>query len=432
MRVTTALLIRNLISKLHPPSAATPRESQQLLRLLGSSLQKQLDDAHPVPQRPQDGGKDVDQIPIETARATSLHLDSILHHPLLEAHGLPTANGQQLTRDPVLAFEAALKGGTLDLVKLRRFVALYKTGLKQGQAKISHGIGPLIAAWFNAADLNMKVRFMTGDEQAISEVIPVMYEDGMEEAVWTWLSMLYKRPWLSTADRQPSVGRLLQAEDMFVSHMMRASVQRGAFQDAAQQYIQARDYRKVRDSNGASPLLTSWRRISSAVLARRGKHSIESNIFSQLLKCEPSIVAVPFVASNPACLIGSEHLQLYHPTQPSATSLYNALRNKQYLEAWTAWNKTATEGWRRRFLSTFLDAAQMSLDQNVPSQATFFLEFVQTQYPEYLPIKHVLQPSEWLAEAQRSVANSFPNRDVIDKSLAPRRRPVHAFAPAPG
>ena len=432
MRVTTALLIRNLISKLHPPSAATPRESQQLLRLLGSSLQKQLDDAHPVPQRSQDVGKDVDQIPIETARATSLHLDSILHHPLLEAHGLLTASSQQSTRDPVLGFEAALKGGTLDLVKLRRFAALYGAGLKHKQGKISNGIGPLIAAWFNAADLTMKVEFITGDEQAISEVIPVMFEDGMEEVVWTWLSMLYQRSWPSSADYQPSRGRLLHAEDSFVSYMMRGSIQRGAFQDAAQQYIQARDYRQARDGDRASSLLSAWRRISSAILARRDKHNMDSTIFSQLLEGEASVVTIPFTSSNNACLIGPEHLHLYHPTRPTASPLDGALHNSQYFQAWSAWNKMTGQGWRCRFLATFLDAAQLSLDQDMSRQAMFFLEFAQTHYPELLPPKHPAQPRDWLAEAQRRLAASLPREAVGQRKSVSKQRPAHAFTLAPG
>ena len=432
MRVTTALLIRNLISKLHPPSAATPRESQQLLRLLGSSLQKQLDDAHPVPQRSHEVGEIVDPIPIETARATSLHLDSILHHPLLEAHGLLTANGQHLSKDPVLGFEAALKGGTLDIAKLRRFVALYKAGLKQGQAKISNGIGPLIAAWFDAADLITRVKFMTGDEHAVSEVIPVMYADGMEEVVWTWLGMLYQRSWSSTPGPQPSVGKLLQAEDMFVSQMMRASIQRGNLQDAAQQYVQAQNYRLARDGDHALTLLNSWRRISSAVLARRFKHGIDPVTLSQLLARRASIVTVPFVASDHSRLLGSEHLQLYHPTQPTASPLQDALQNKQYLQAWSTWNRSASDGWRRRLLSTFLDAAQLSLDQNLSRQATFFVDFAQTHYPGLLPSKNATTLSAWLTEAQRSVMETFSASSNSKSRSASKQRLDHTATLVPG
>lgn len=358
-------------------------------------MQKKLDDAHPKPQQsvPDDGRGN--EIPAETTRATSLHLDSILHHPLLDAAGPSVAENRQLTTQAILKFDRELKQDSLTLSTLRKYVNQYHLGIKRGETTAGNGIGSLVNAWFNTKDLSTKGYVLT-DPKVVSDILPVMYHDGLEENVWDWLRILYQHPWLPTQSPDTVSTMLSQAEDHFVSSMMRAAVQRGYFQDAAQQYIQARTYRQSRDGEKAIFLLSAWRRISYAILARKSKHGVNTSTFDQLLEGNSPVTKVPFVTSA--------YLQLYHPVHPTYQHLYEALQDQSYVDAWSTWNTYARLNWKKGFLSAYLDAAQLALDQNNARHAEFFLDFAQAHYPDFLPAKHAAQPRDWLAEAREALA----------------------------
>ena len=83
MRVTKPILLKNLISKIHPQLPLNARESDQLLNVLKTSFRKQLDVVHPTEeQRAVKANSSVTSKACSSHLSTTRHLDDILSNPL--------------------------------------------------------------------------------------------------------------------------------------------------------------------------------------------------------------------------------------------------------------------------------------------------------------------------------------------------------------
>jgi hypothetical protein len=409
MRASTSLFLRGLLSKLHPPSPATPRESQQLLRLLDTSFRQRLDELHPHPRSASQNGTPDNQIPLDTSRNANAYLDSVLHHPLLESNTSAAELASSLRSQAVQAFEKALRNESVDLHFLRGCCRKYARGIERGESISSDRLlGVKIAAWLFSASDRVKISFLT--DRAVLEAIPLMYADGLEEVVWEWLSILYKN-FRSDGGPATAVIQRLGAEDRFVSAMMGVSTLRGALEDAAQQFIKASEYRftscrgRVREDEKASelgyrPLALSWARISRAILYKGNMHGISEDMFDRLLG-----FAVPF-SWNPSVTKG--FVMLYHPTKPSVQTLFQEFQSQTFKQSWSAWCQNLNTSKQRATLLTILDAADLALRQQNPSQSQFFLDLAQAQWPQILPSPATSKPAERLARAREEVETQIP------------------------
>jgi hypothetical protein len=383
MRATTTLLLRDLLSKLHPPAPTTAVESQRLLKLLDGSFRKRLDEAHPPLTAHR--GEEQDQPTLaEPSRPAAAHIDSILHHPLLEAKihhydGLssilktPSSDPKQ---SPIEDFDYLLRYDQLTFSDLQRIARHYICSSRHGPA-LNRGqkLADRIAAWIASEEAPVKAAFLASPG-VLLDIIPVMYADSREEVVWGWLRSLYQQ-------ETPN----LDTEDCLISEMMRASIKNGNLSDAAQQFVQASHYRyqsrhvsvimeRTYSNQQYRPLLSSWKRISSAILSRRISHSISASNFDHLLR-----YAIPFSYHR---VITRPFLELYHPTNPSAEALYVALRTPAFFTKWNTWH-SKHRILHKTFLVSILDAAQLALSQQGTRQAQFFLSFTETHWPEFLP-----------------------------------------------
>jgi hypothetical protein len=393
MKNTASLLLRDIITKLHPPAPATARDSAKLLTLLNKSFRKQLDEAHPAPlARPvqhNDGP--------EAIRSTTSHLDSVLHHPLLEHHS--HARGLDHST-AVPAFEAALRDNDLTVSTLSSICKQYLAEIKFSPHTTRSQLGPRIAAWMSSADVRTKTMFLLCD-WLYQHTVPVLYADGLESEAWSWLKALYQRDWLpSSLTVSPADQGLFQdAEDKLVSEMMRMALKRNSILDATHQYVQASTYRIASAKDQAvplKPLLSAYRRISSAILYRRHNHGISASLFDQLLKASPA-----FTANHK--VVGGSILNLYHPTTPSAQHLFNDLRSDFFTEPWVAWH-TKQPILHRSLLLAILDAAELSLKQNHSFQAAFFLDHAHKYWPDAAPAVAAPTPDDAQSIRERITA----------------------------
>ena len=235
MRVTSTLFLKELISKLHPPSLATPRESQQLLRLLDTSFRRRLDDAHPSPHICQENRDAQTLSPTCSLRLSDSHLNSVLHHPLLAANVASHAecSGPRASR----VFEEGVRGSRVSAQLIQSCCQLYLKNIKRSGSVASEStLGGKIAAWLSSS-ADKRSQILT-DVRVLPELISVMYADGLEDVVWNWLSMVYGRNWGELDARSVPTVNLLDVEDAYVSAMTRASISRGQFEDAVQQFCQ--------------------------------------------------------------------------------------------------------------------------------------------------------------------------------------------------
>ncbi|RMZ81833.1 hypothetical protein DV738_g2118, partial [Chaetothyriales sp. CBS 135597] len=369
MRVSAVLLLKNLLTRLHPPAPATERESARLLAVLDHAFRKQLDAAHPPPP-PED--QQQSHVPTQPSRAVNRHLESLLLHPLLETKpSRPAAHGPTL-RTAVDQFDHALRTRTLTVTKLKSISRQY---LVQTKSKPSaEKLGPRLAAWLEAENAQTKSTFFQSAD-VIHDVVPLMYADGLESTVWAWLRSLYQCEWLRVGDTASSAQTpaFLHAQDILVSEMMRMAIRRGSIQDAAAQYVAAAVYRA--QSAPTEPLTSSYKRITTAILHKRHRHGIDTSTFEQVLDH-----AISFSRDR---VVTRSFLQLYHPTSPTAETLFHELSNDSFAGPWHSWHRKH-KLLHAALLNSVLDAAQLSLEQSKFKHASFFLDLAETQWPDYL------------------------------------------------
>lgn len=391
MRLTRSLYVRNLLAALHPPlPPQSARESRQLLNVLEAAFQKQLDESHPSPQslRGDESTAESVSIPDPAQRVTHSahsHLDTILSHPLLKQKSARFVPSRGLTAAAVSAFDDALVQKGLDFHLVQSCAIQYIQGLeKKEMVSEDAKLGPRLASWFTTLNNAEKKEFLVSGN-SLASLVPVMYSDGLEAEVWEWLRTLYERPYdrsivLLSDTSAPGALDYLRAEDTLVALMMKESIRKGLFQEAAQQYIHACEYRlrtgRAILSEGdtlSNPFKRSWQHIARGVLLRRNSHQIPVELFDSMLKFGLTIKSSPFDRAI---------LQIYHPTSPSAQSLSFKLRDVFFQQRFSYWQKKLNKSVQRALLVAMLDAAQLSLEQNRPSEAREFLDFSETNYPD--------------------------------------------------
>lgn len=412
MRVTTALLLRDLLSKLHPPSPATPRESQQLLRLLDTSFRDRLDEIHPSPRAASEAGTS-DSIPLGSSRAANLLIDSVLHHPLLESRSpkaKPLSNGRLWA---VTEFENALRDGKVSHAILQSCSSRYLEKNAHGVAAPSTTLlGTKIAAWLSSASDTSKEMFFT-DTNLLRRIVHLMYVDGLEEVVWTWLSMLYQRDWFGRNSSSFSDQTYLDAEDVFISVMIQASMKKRAYEDAVHQFVKASEYRASSTptcgpeggslvKSGYRPLFKSWRNISAMLLFERKQLNLNicPSSFDNLLKYGPSCLQSP---------IGRGVLMLYHPEKRSSKPLFHELQNKKFRKTWLAWFAATRSPLQKTQLPLLLDAAELSIHHKRAAESQFFLDFAQTLEPDMVISTSSSSPAKRLVRMREEVEAQVPN-----------------------
>ncbi|KPI43119.1 uncharacterized protein AB675_2106 [Cyphellophora attinorum] len=408
MKTTSALMIRSLISKLHPPAPPTARESKQLLRMLDARFQSRLDAAHPAPnsikQQDQDDG------PSSGPRPASTYVDSILAHPLLESEAVSGNQTSALDSTPTAAsaLERHLRNGTLTMSSLQKCALQYLTERKRNQPAKTR-LAPKLAAWFDAASPATKDEFFRtwATEDA---VIDALYADHAHNTVWSWLQILYQRAWASSASEKPA---WLRAEDHFISKMMHWSIINKEPISAAQQFIAATKHRMSSGSpaptslSGPSmqthePLQESWARLTSYFLHTRGSHGLPAATFDSLLDVVPS-------QGRHSYLTGA-FFRTYHPQTPNATTLYNKLRKSDMARGFATWVSLKPLRIKRAISVVVLDAAELSLSQGRTAEATFFLEFAQQNFPEFISRDdHEVAPVVRLERARAELGSTAIN-----------------------
>lgn len=411
MRFTPSLYVRNLLASIHPPLPRSARESKQLLNVLEKAFQTHLDETHPSPKdlESNDSTSGSDSIPDPArglARSTDSHLDSILSHPLLRRKSTTFVPSHSLAASAVATFDAALIGKGLDS-HLVQFCALqYLEGLEKKETVSTDGrLGPRLANWFTSMDKSSKKDFLVNNK-SLRGLISVMYSDGQEAEVWEWLRVLYEREFdnstflLSSRDIGDAKA-YLQAEDRIVASMMSETMSRRSLQEAAQQYVQACEYRSKRGRDAISgkkastrPLRNSWHLLAFAILSRRRNHQIPPQLFDSVLSNGLSINS---------SLVDHSFIRIYHPTSPSATILCRKLSDAA-LRNFSEWQKKATKkSTRKTFLVAILDAAQLSLDQNRPQEARVLLDCAEQEFPDFLSDHKEFETEKRLELAQEAM-----------------------------
>ncbi len=420
MKLTPTLYVRSWIAKLHPPMPTTPQENKQLLSLLSSSFQRRLDDAHP-PVQPKENvpqatvyvsGPAVDN---SSARATMDHLQSLLHHPLLAQNTAHHPRAQTEAAQAAVMMDQAMLRGQADLDLVDRCMQVYLRTLQSTDVKDEFRLGRRITAWYTSSSPATKERFLSSPG-AIRNAVPILYADGLEEAVWEWLEVLYSRK-VDVADSQretevstaSKTSQWVLQETHLTFLMIKETLRRSRLDAAVQQLVQACAYmsntgRMSSFVRSSQPWQAATKSITLALLRRRHQHGLSAALFDQFLNSRSSW-------SDSDSLI-SRLIPLYHPTQPSAQELAMTVeRASDSIQGHFDHMKAMSESAQKVVLNALLDGAQLLSLQDSSSvrQAQLILELVEKHFPNLAGVKHKQATQKRIQSIQQT---SLPQRFV--------------------
>ncbi len=394
MKLTPILYVRSWIAKLHPPMPTTPQENKQLLSLLSSSFERRLDNAHP-PVRPKEPLAQA-TVPLAgpavaspSARATIHHLHSLLQHPLLAQNTLHLTDVQSAASKAATMMDRAMLRGEADLEMVDKCMQLYIKTLQSGNMTIrdEFRLGRKISAWFTSSSAATKQKFLSSPA-ILRNAVPILYADGLEEAVWEWLGMLYSRNCgvgnsQQRQNPQPTtkpVQWILQ-ESHLTFLMIKEALRRSRLDAAVLQFIQACAYmrdtgRMSSEARWSQPWQATINAVTIALLRRRQQHGLSAHLFDQFLEHRSSW-------SDPITFT-FELISLYHPTRPSSKELAITIgQANDQIEAHFDRIEAMPDPAKKIILNALLDGAQLLLEQDSSSvrQARLILDLVEKQFP---------------------------------------------------
>lgn len=392
MKLTPILYVRSWIAKLHPPMLPTAKENKQLLSLLSTSFQRQLDAAHPPIQPVEPITVLPSDPPIDNrpARAMIDHLQSLLQHPLLAQKAIGQIEGQSVVAQAATMMDQAMLRGKIDLGMVDRCMQVYMKTLciRQMSVKDEFRLGRRIAAWFTSSKASVKDEFLSSSN-LLRNAVPILYADGLEETVWEWLGMLYSRKVDGNDLRSTTKPvRWVLQETYLTFLMIKEALRRSRLDAAVLQFTQACDY--MHKTGRMSPEARSsqaWQSVTKAVtialLRRRHQHGLSDQLFNSFLEHQSLWSdCVPFAFAL---------ISLYHPTQPSAKELANAVsQEKEQVQSHFNLVYTASGTAQKILVNALLDGAHLLLEQNSSSvpEARLILHLIEKQPPMLANTRH--------------------------------------------
>ncbi|KAF2661265.1 hypothetical protein K491DRAFT_711169 [Lophiostoma macrostomum CBS 122681] len=383
-----------LASKIHPQLPLTPRESEQLLKLLTTSFRTQLDREHPVTSTRESSGQASRQLvkiaaldnaspsPVPSSYSSAdQHMLSILANPLFAVKprrraSEPGSGGlHEVLRDPLTWFLNHVASGTADLSKAAACLAILK---KYDERPVSVKPAAQIAKWLQTSNLETSGEFMRFSPHRLLEpLVELLSKEGEMAYCWRWL-------------RQNRVSTDEHVVE-FQSHLVRAIVggpsgidsDRVNLNHAVVAFMKAKE--TLGDSSKASGKVL--RRSGTPLLRRimaEGRPAIEPDMYESFLESAKSWALSSWSGSLQAIL------RLHHPTWPTAAPSIAYLRSGNALARVSSVGDVGKtfkhyrniERNRRYLIHLCLEAARRCLAEQNYSDAQFALEFAKNHFPE--------------------------------------------------
>ena len=414
MKLTPMLNVRSLVAKLHPPLPATARESAQLLSILQASFRKHLDDAHPplesTPSTSLAGPGRNTTSSNASAVAASNHLQSILAHPLFARNADERQDDSSAAAKAVAMFDAAMATGIAQWPLMRDCVSMYQSS---PPAPSGPKLGPRIRIWFNSSTPSTRENFLVKSD--LRHIVPIMYADGEEQAVWEWLRALFAGDFGTshrTTSFDPKSPTWQAQEANLVYLMVRERIRARNFPAAVQEYAHALRYMiqsgrfptLVKESDlhvGLNSMLKTSKLLSAFIIACRNKHLAAEDTFNHFLEVDAYWSNIP--RYQPLLV------QIYHPTAPNADALYASLSRGQFTKL-----LPSDRSGIKYIITAIQDGAQLYRDQGQPSKAGFISA-------EIRQIFHNMDLKRIVVNDARTILgfrNKLPSRDPMPRNTS--------------
>ena len=417
--------------KIHHQLPLSTRESQQLLNLLTTSFQRQLDTEHdpkfrkdaskleaqrsnrPESRRPQRHSH-----PDLENNYTERHMHSLLTNPLFSLPARTKGTSWKTIKDPMDVFEQAVANGMMNVRYAHACLKQKKRDIVQSSAPTIQdgmreaGAGLKVLRWLVSSGTAKDIDFLR-DEPFAELLIEFLVAEGLQEAVWPWVKMgLAGLPALSlrSSEARKQAHRDIVRPLMF---LVRAEALTPESYDAAYMCLsRAASYLKGLSTIDMRHVLGApgGFLLKRIIMSHSDRQPSTESSFESFLRLIP--VITPHVELNLA------HLSLLHPTTPNPDL---ALRYLKMIDKFRempspdfALNYTRSEDTSRvihhrvqkkayalqySHIQLGLDTAKFLLENSRVSEAEWVLMFLRTNYPERLGVEQERQIEQAKAEA---------------------------------
>lgn len=262
---------------------------------------------------------------------TDRHVRTLLSNPLLTYTSSKGPAKGHRKRDPIDHFDEAVAKGLMNpdvaagiLIAKRRFVvadmpssALHHMDISVHKAMAAEGIGLRVVQWLQSSGLERDLSFLE-HKRLISQLLPIMMEEGLEEIAWTWLERWMQRPSPVT----PS--RVAAAQNLLCGLTLASSTVNKSLDPNYSRAIRADDMFHQSEVYPRAIRLP-WRRLTLCSTIFAWQHSQPSEaLFNSFVSISAPLVTA---SDDIEIVVDRAHLDLYHPTHPNATSAMQLLKS---------------------------------------------------------------------------------------------------------
>jgi len=374
------LSVKDVLPRLHHPLPLSQREAQRLLNALKSSFRDHLDREHgwlrddnpatsprglPTRSPPNDAN----------LRPTDRHLRAILSNPLFSYDPTPAQNAQVgRKRDPLDVFDEAVAKG---LMTRRRAAgclnAVYNEAIQSPLLSIQEALAPTgagrrVVKWLRASGLERDLSFAS-DAAFLNILIRFMVAEGLEDVGWGWVDRLMR------GEGPPAEPDRAHPATTLISALVSSKPLGQRDLDGGYSAL-LRGKDMFQDSSEFVPAFhPAWRRLASISTVRAWDMSPPSEALYDGFLDLGERLRIPPKGIHRA------HLDLHHPTQPSADLAVPLLHHGAL---WEKLRQPVLQagGYPRKVFSLGLDTVQHLANKGRVDEAQSVLTLVQDKFGE--------------------------------------------------
>ncbi|KAK0715126.1 hypothetical protein B0H67DRAFT_490242 [Lasiosphaeris hirsuta] len=317
---------KSIFPPINQPLPLRERDTKRLLNALTSSFRTRLDEEHgfapvsPVKYLPSTAAPAASTLKDAPSQPTDRHLRAILSNPLFGHNDTPA--GAANPQDPIWGghkeiFSRAAGKGLMDIRRAHGFLLRVTQDIRQlptislQKGMQESGAGLLVLRWLRASGQERSLSFIQNG--AFTQVLMrFMVAEGLDELAWTWLQQLLPKDGTADASNKASASYLLNTLLVAKSGALELD-------DAYASILRAESLFKERAAEPLS-LLRSWRNLAWESTFDSWRHKVPGvDLFE-------SFVVMPEHIGQPMALEHA-HLDLYHPTLPSADQAVSYITN---------------------------------------------------------------------------------------------------------
>lgn len=390
--------------QIHQQLPLGKRESQQLLNSITASFRKNLDEEHPWQTNHDsavDGRNKNSKLALKDAlasnearpnrRPTDQHLASILSNPLFTApksHPKRRLSNESLPR-PNDVFDSAVSKGLMTIQRATGYLAAVEQRVRHSEdpdvfkAMAKYGSGRRVVQWLRASGLENNLEFAS-EKMFVRKLCGFMFAEGLDQIVWTWLSLLNSRLGALSGDAKTRGKLEIILGAMLSSKAFGPLATEGnpqgvdkSLDDAYSILIRARHTLTLEDAVVKRSLRREWGMLgweSTVNAPMRPKPSVTLfESFVNIGRAWPAIVHLDLA-----------HLDLHHPTSPDHTAAVDYFRHQGHeFDTHGKQREDLSEGTLTRIVSLGVDTIGRLEEIGRNEEANWVNEFMSRTFHEF-------------------------------------------------